>query len=216
MEILAQTKAFLKARLPEPIVRKVQSFLYLTAVTRIRGLDFYLKSPDRDVLENSIIPYFVADNQFYKVLFVGCDWYTNGYKKYFRNQEYWTIDVDPSKSKYGAKNHINDALQNLSHHIKDEYFDLIIYNGVFGHGINSKKDTEASMSQCFQCLREGGILVFGWNDIPEFKPFPVIEECENLKKFKSYFFPPLSTSQYLASEHEMRHTFNFFIKPVSA
>ena len=197
------------------IFRKIQNIYHKLSISRLRGLDLYRNSPDRLVLEDVIIRYFIAHKEFHKVLFVGCDWYTNPYKKLFKKQEYWTIEIDESKKKYGSKNHIVDGIQNLSKYIERGYFDLIIFNGVFGYGINTREETEESFAQCFQALRSGGILVFGWNDIPEYKPFPVIENCEQLKKFDPYLFAPLSTSEYLTPNTERRHTYNFYIKSIS-
>jgi SAM-dependent methyltransferase len=213
MARLTQSKGFVKLILPTALVRKIQNFLFILSVSRMRGLDLHLNYVDRYVLEDTIIPYFVAQKEFYKILFIGSDWYTKPYRKYFRKKEYWTIEIDESKKKYGSKRHITDSLLNLNLYFESNYFDLIVYNGVFGYGINTREDTEASFKQCFQCLREGGILVFGWNDIPERRSFPVIEECQSLQKFEPYFFAPLSTSQYLTADDRLRHTFNFYIKP---
>ncbi|SRR5579883_1646447 len=195
------------------LARKIKNIAYKLSISRIRGFDLHLNSPDRIVLEDTIFPYLVSCSNLQKVLFVGCDWYTQPYKKIFNNKEYWTIEINERNKKYGSKNHIVDRLQNLSNYVKSDYFDLIIYNGVFGFGTNTREDTEESFKQCFQALRKGGVLVFGWCDIPPYKPFPVIEECENLKKFEPYIFPPLSTSQYLTPNTEWRHTYNFYTKP---
>jgi hypothetical protein len=185
----------------------------MLSVSRLRGFDLYHNSPDRLILEDIIIPYFNRLPEFHKILFVGCDWYTNPYKKLFKSKEYWTIEVDERQKKYGSERHIVDSLNSLSKYIEPGYFDLIIYNGVFGYGINTKEDTEESFRQCLLALREEGILIFGWNDVPEYKPFPVME-CENLNKFKPYLFVPLSTSQYLTPNTPRRHTYNFYIKPI--
>ncbi|MGF1958438.1 MAG: class I SAM-dependent methyltransferase [Aulosira sp. DedVER01a] len=197
--------------------KEIQHWVYILVKTWLPGLVRQLRYnfPDRIVMEDIILPYFASRSEFKKILFVGCDWYTKHYQTYFKGKEYWTIEIDKEQSKYGAKNHINDGIQNLGKYVENNYFDLIIFNGVFGWGVNTKEDTETSFQQCFQYLREEGILVFGWNDIPDAKPFPVLEECGNLQKFDSYFFPPLSTAQYLTPETAMRHTFNFYIKPVA-
>ncbi|MBO3458293.1 hypothetical protein G7B40_004935 [Aetokthonos hydrillicola Thurmond2011] len=197
------------------MLQKTKNIIHKISVSRIKGFELYRNSPDRIILEDIIIPYFISNKDFHKILFVGCDWYTKPYKKLFKNQEYWTIEIDESKKKYGSANHIVDGLQNLSSYIKSDYFDLIIYNGVFGYGINSKEDTEKSFDQCFRALRTRGVVVFGWNDVPQYKPFPVTDECESLKKFEPYFFPPLSTSQFLTPNTVHRHTYNFYIKPSS-
>ena len=214
---MAQTKAIWKPSVfAHKLVGRIKYFFYQLSVARFRGFDLYLNSPDRLVLEDVIIPYFVSRSEYHKILFVGCDWYTKPYRKLFRNKEYWTIEIEEWRKKYAGERHIVDALQNLSLHIESGYFDVIIYNGVFGHGINTKEDTEESFNQCFQALREGGILVFGWNNVPQYTPFPVTTECENLQKFKPYVFEPFPTSEYLVPNTEYRHTFHFYKKPVAS
>jgi SAM-dependent methyltransferase len=217
MEISKQVKFFLR-----PIANIVRQgfkefpWFYTFMRTQVPWLGKYVRFnfPDRILLEDTILPYFAAQSNLQKILFVGCEWYTKPYENYFKGKEYWTLEIDASKSKYGAQNHIADILQNLSNYVQDNYFDLIISNGVFGWGLNTKPDTEESFAQCFKCLHPDGILVFGWNDTPDFRPFPVLEECENLRKFESYYFPPLATAQYLTPNTPMRHTFNFYIKKV--
>lgn len=214
---MAQTKAIWSPFvLTRKLVGRIKYFFYQLSVGRFRGFDLYLNSPDRLVLEDEIIPYFISHSEYHRILFVGCDWYTKHYRKLFRNKEYWTIEIEEWKKKYATEKHIVDALQNLSLHIEDGFFDVIIYNGVFGHGINTKEDTEESFNQCFKALREGGILVFGWNNVPQYTPIPVTTECENLQKFQPYFFEPLSTSEYLVPNTEYRHTFHFYQKPVTS
>ncbi len=39
----------------------------------------FLLTDDRRVLETIIFPYFCQRNEFYKILFVGCEWFTVGY-----------------------------------------------------------------------------------------------------------------------------------------
>ncbi len=92
--------------------------------------------------------------------------------------------------------------------------DLIIYNGVVGWGTNDQEAIEESLKQCYLALRPEGILVFGWNDVPKRWPFQSLEECKSLQKFEPYYFEPLGTSQYLTPEIPLRHTFNFYKKPL--
>jgi SAM-dependent methyltransferase len=100
----------------------------------------------------------------------------------------------------------------LADHLPENYLDLIICNGVFGWGLNDKEEVEKAFLGCHQCLRQGGVLVIGWNDTPEKKPFP-LENCESLSKFSPYVFPPLSTSQYQNfAEDTDKHVYNFYIK----
>lgn len=213
MQIISQTKTLAKTVLPEDLVARIQSLLHILSISRLRGFDLHLNSPDRYVLEDLIIPELVACKELDKILFVGCDWYTKPYVKYFRDKEYWTIEIDENKKKFGSKRHIVDGLQNLGNYIENDYFDLIVCNGVFGWGINNKEDTEVAIKQCYSCLRPEGMLVLGWNDVSTYRPYFAIGKCENLSKFQPYVFPPLSTAKYLTENSPTQHTFNFYLKP---
>ncbi len=195
------------------LLRRVRHVIKKLSRVRFHGSKLLLNSPDRRILEDVILPHLISKSDMQRILFVGCDWYTKSYEKSFRNKDYWTIDVDENKKKYGSKKHIVGCLQGLSAHIESNYFDLIICNGVFGRGMNTRKDAEDSFNQCFRALREEGILVFGWSDVNHLRPFPVIDECQSLQKLEPYYFAPLSTSKYLTPDCERRHTYNFYFKP---
>ncbi|MBD2777707.1 methyltransferase domain-containing protein [Iningainema tapete] len=192
---------------PDMIARGLKVITYT-----ILGKDMPLETHDRYILEKKIIPYFVHQQEFTKVLFVGCGSYTKHYEKWFKHKKYWTIDINPMKKIYGAKDHIIGSMSDLNLHFQENYLDLIICNGVFGWGLNDRNDVEKAFGTCYQCLRTGGVLVIGWDDVPEKKPFP-LEACESLNQFKPYFFPPLSTSQYTnPTDKSDKHTFNFYVK----
>lgn len=179
---------------------------------RLPILDEWGKDPEYHTIEKIIIPHLISCDELYKVLYVGCDWYTKPYKRFFNRKEYWTIEIEKEKAKYGAENHIIDSLLNLGRYFKEGYFDLIICNGVFGWGINTEVEMEKASEECFICLRRGGILVLGWDE-EGVGAVPVNpDKCESLKKFKPYIFPSFSASQYLTNTSD-RHFFNFYIKP---
>lgn len=179
-------------------------------IKHLLDFDLYIDTADRRLLEEVIIPYFIAKDEFYKVLFVGCDWYTKHYKKVFKDKEYWTLEINPAKVRYGSpKHHLIDSVQNIDAHFSNNYLDLIICNGVLGWGLNDKEDIEETFSKCFQCLRNGGIFLLGWNDIPE-RILP-LQEYQSLQKFKPYVFPELATSQYFTNT-DNQHIYNFYIK----
>ncbi|MDF5717348.1 MAG: hypothetical protein PUP93_26680, partial [Rhizonema sp. NSF051] len=95
--------------------------------------------------------------------------------------------------------------------------DLIICNGVFGHGLDEREDVDKAYGACYQCLRNGGVLIIGWNDDAE--PFP-LGTSESIKKFKPFIFTPLSNSssqisiaQYMnVTDGSESHVYNFYIK----
>ncbi len=185
-----------------------------TVITNtLLGKEMPLDTVDRRVLEKDIIPYFIQQEDFQKLLFVGCGSYTKHYEKWFQHkQEYWTIDINPFKKLYGAKRHIIDSSSNLTFYFPENSLDLIICNGVFGHGLDDKEEVEKAYGSCYQCLREGGVLIIGWDDAPSSKPFP-LESCESINKFKPYFFSPLGTSLFVNPKDESdKHKYNFYMK----
>lgn len=165
---------------------------------------------DRYILKAVIFPYFIAKPEFSRVLFVGCKWYTHGYNIQFQNKEYWTLDIDPQQKKHGAKQHITDMLENIDQYFSKDTLDLIICNGVFGWGLDKQEDVEKAFQKCFACLRSNGVFILGWNDIAKRRPFPP-EECQTLKLFDKYTFPPLRTSEYLTKTFN-RHKYYFYLK----
>ena len=174
------------------------------------GMDLYLSTEDRRVLEQMILPRLAAQADIKRILFVGCSWYTRGYRRFFDEENYWTIDIDPGKERYGAKRHIVDSLANLRRHFSPGELDAIICNGVFGWGLDARDEVEKAFEGSHACLRDEGIFILGWNDIPERMPFP-LAECEALARFRPYAMPPFDASVLLTATHS-RHTYNFYRK----
>lgn len=172
------------------------------------GIDFYMPTPDREVLETIIFPYLIQRQEFQNVLFIGCDWYTRGYNKTFQHKNFYTLDIDPTKRKYGSAKHIVDTAENIHLHFKKCELDLIICNGVFGWGLNEKLAVEKTFHGCFDCLREDGILIIGWNNVPAKCPFS-LDECLSIQKFQPFVFPPLGTYQLEAGN---KHVYNFYTR----
>jgi SAM-dependent methyltransferase len=192
----------LLARLSGRIVRDMKGLF---------GIESYLRNEDRRVLEVIIFPFFLRAKQYQQILFVGCHWYTRGYNNRFEEKRnFWTIDIDSKRTRYGAKQHIVDDIQNMRKHFQVGTLDLILCNGVFGWGLDAKGDVEQGFQACFDCLREGGVLVIGWDDIDERRPFR-LEECSSLGQFKPFPFPPLATARYV-TDTPYRHTFDFYVK----
>jgi SAM-dependent methyltransferase len=185
---------------------------YFMRVLRKRlGLSTPLDTEDRRVLEQVIFPYYAADPSFKSILFVGCNTYTLHYQqRFFPNSDYWTIEPDPSLRKFGAVQHVIAPLEEVGKHFPAARFDLIICNGVFGWGLDRAEQLEAAFSQCHACLREGGHLVFGWDDIPRRTPVS-LAQISSIAKFRQFTFPPLHTWRYL-TDTPYRHTFDFYQK----
>ena len=177
------------------------------------GVESYLRNEDRRILEQIIIPYYLNGNGYQNVLSVGCHWYTRGYNSWFEklNRNLFTLDIDPSRKRYGAKQHIVCAFQNMSGHFKPGSLDLILCNGVFGWGLDDRSDVEQAFLACFDTLRVGGELVVGWDDNDEHCPFP-LEQCESLGKFLPTMFLPLGSTNFV-TDTPYNHIYSFYTKP---
>ena len=186
---------------------------YAVAALRRRvGLPTPLDTVDRRVLEESIFPYYCADPTMKRVLFVGCAAFTSHYQqRFFSDKEFWTIEPGEDQAKFGSTNHVIAPLEEASRHFEPGYFDVIFCNGVYGWGLDTLPQGEAAFLACHTCLRAGGHLLFGWNDVPYRTPF-ALDEIKGRDLFAHFEFPPLHTWRYLtATKH--RHVFDFYQKP---
>lgn len=181
-------------------------------IRRKLGLPIRLKTLDRTLLDQKILPLFTGDASIRTVLFVGCDYYTAHYPAMFPQAEFWTIEPRPTKAKYGGKPHITGYLQDLPDHAKPETFDLIVCNGVYGWGLNRREDIEKALRACFNCLKPGSLFIFGWNDVPERTPVP-LDSIEALAKFEKREYPELGGWR-LVSGSETGHVFDFYRRPL--
>jgi SAM-dependent methyltransferase len=164
---------------------------------------------DRRMLEDVILPFFGKESRFERVLFLGCDFYTAHYKRMFRGRQYSTLEIDPSKRVFGAKQHVTDSVTNLTKHFAPKSLDLIVMNGLIGWGLDDRGEVERAIEQCHECLADGGVLIVGWDDVPERRPCP-LGDLKALASFTPYHFAPLDNSE-VALPGELRHTFSFFV-----
>lgn len=176
----------------------------------LTGGEAPIRSEDRRLLEAVIIPHFVGRDDVRRVLFVGNDWYTHHYRRLFAGTDYWTLDYDPRKRRYGGPRHVVDALENVESHFEPGSLDLIVCNGVVGWGLDRLDDAERAFAACRACLRPGGYLVYGWNDRPENRPFPR-QALTSLEGFERYALPDLGEAHKV--DDASHHTFEFFRRP---
>jgi SAM-dependent methyltransferase len=181
------------------------------AIRRRLRLTASLGTEDRRVLEQIVFPGLLADSSIDAGLFVGCDWYTKQYERLFSPKvDYWTIDPDPARRKYGAKQHVIAPLEQLERHFPPGRFDLIICNGVYGWGLDGRVASESAFAQGHARLRDGGLFLLGWDDLPARTPVPV-DELDSLNLFTPWRFPALDTSRYV-TDTPYRHTYAFYRK----
>jgi SAM-dependent methyltransferase len=167
------------------------------------------KYDDRRVLEQIIIPFVLSRFKPKTVLEIGREPYQAFYNEFFVGRELWTIDWDPARTQFGARNHIVDDVANLRDYFRERYFDFVLMNGVFGWGLNDREAIERAFAAVYAILSPGGIFVLGWNDTPDLVPVP-LDRIESLRQFTPYFFTPLSGTSFKCSTYE--HTYSFFVK----
>jgi len=135
-------------------------------------------SADRVYLESVVFPYFAESLKPKIVLSVGVDWYTELYNLYFPESLYLTIDMNPDRNKY-CKNgfHLNDNIENVK---IENLCDLIIFNGVYGYGVNTQSQYNDTINSLAKLLKPEGVLVFGYNNTPEWNPLSITPDSDFL------------------------------------
>ncbi len=183
----------------------------------LRGMRYLLNLPvrmeteDRRILEQTIFPYFGSFPAIRSILFVGCDWYTKHYERvFFEGRDYWTIDPLPRARKFAGRQHIVAPLERLDEAFPPARFDLILCNGVYGYGLDSREQCERAFDLCHSRLVDGGHFVLGWDDIPPRAPVP-IEKIDSLQRFRKEAFPPLGSWRY-RTDTPYRHSYDFYRK----
>lgn len=175
------------------------------------GLPTSLDTQDRRLLEREILPWFGARAEYRRVLFVGCDWYTRHYDAFFDGREYWTLEKDPARRRYGAARHVADSVVHLADHFPEASFELILMNGVLGWGLDDPAEAETALAACATRLASGGVLLLGWNDVPE-KRILDPDESPALARLEAWSFPPFGESRRVAPGR-IRHTYDFYRRP---
>jgi len=83
---------------------------------------------------------------------------------------------------------------------------------VIGYGMNRKEQVERFLEQALLVLKPGGLLVVGWNNLPERLPC-ALEDLAGLQYFAP-FQPPISRNASHRHETETRrqHVFDFYTR----
>lgn len=177
----------------------------LPGTTRIR-------SADRTLLEEVLLPGYAADEQVKKLLFVGCDWYTRGYAARFDpdRSRFRSIDFDPKKAAHGTSGHIVAPLQEIDRHVAAQSVDVVVCNGVYGFGIHDRAELARAFAATHVVLRPGGALLLGWNNVCHLGPFDPLEVAQAA----GFMRDPARGAQWrVETDTPTRHTFDFYRKP---
>jgi len=158
-----------------------------------RELTLRWRNEGRYIIERKIFPK-IKDK---KVLLVGCANYTSDYPKRLYENELYSIDVDKETAEYGAKNHVVGSVVEIDKYFSKEFFDVILFLGVFGFGLDERKHAEKALKRCYKALKKNGVMVVMWQDIPGHNQINPRE----LKNFK--LFQTIKVSDY-ESEYETK------------
>jgi SAM-dependent methyltransferase len=172
------------------------------------GIDTRKKRRDRVVLETVLFPALLHSQEYHRILFIGCAWYTLHYPRLFASKQFSTLEIDGQAAPYGASIHHVDSCEHLDRYYTAGELDCIVFNGVFGFGLDDRASVERTLDAMHRCLRPDGLLIFGWNDLPRHRPFPPFELAA-WDQFSKSVFPPLNTDVFL-SDPVNRHQFHFF------
>ncbi|MEI6037963.1 MAG: class I SAM-dependent methyltransferase [Planctomycetota bacterium] len=172
-----------------------------------RGVDIRRVRPDRRVLEQQIFPWLLSMPEYRRLLFVGCAWYTQHYPWLFRQREFWTMECDPNLARFGGRRHVIDTCERVGNHFAVASLDAVICNGVYGYGLDEASALDAAIRGFHRVLRPGGLLVFGWNNVPANDPLG-LESRSSFQGFHHVAVGPLGAGRYEVPSRN-RHTFEF-------
>jgi hypothetical protein len=147
------------------------------------------------------MPYF-KNKKYKNILIVGVDLYTLHYPYFLSNNknQIVSIDCDKSKAKYGAVIHLIDKVQNITKFINKETFDFILFNGVYGWGLDNLNEVEECIKGFRYILSTGGIVLFGYNETKDRDPLIL----KKLNLWSKYGFIPesvMGNSRYEIDEN---------------
>jgi len=172
-----------------------------------RGVDLRRLRPDRVVLEQTIFPEVLRQG-YGRILFVGCDWYTRHYHRLFPGREFWTLEANPELAPFGGPRHVVDSCERVASHFATGSLDAIIFNGVYGFGLDTAPALRRTIEGFHAALRPEGLLVFGWNNVPVNDPL----RLDGMQPFEPLFrprpFSPLASAR-LELPGPTRHTYEF-------
>lgn len=182
------------------------------------GRTAYLHTEDRRVLETVILPDLAARPDIRNVLSVGCAWYTEGYERFFhgRGRAFWTLDIEQSVARFGASGgrHVVAPAEEVTAHFAPGSLDLVLCNGVLGWGLNEPAAIDAALAGFFTCLRPGGPLLLGWNDVPDNRPPEDPAAAARRAGFVPAPYAPLGGAvRYPVPGTDNAHTFDFLARP---
>lgn len=121
--------------------------------------------PSRIYLREAVIPALAAAG-YRRMLFVGTRSYNrSAYEACVRQGlSVWSIDLDPAASAHGAPDgHLIGNICDIDKLAGGRTFDVIMFNGVLGWGLNTAAETRAALGAMVKVAAPGALLFVGWN-----------------------------------------------------
>ncbi|MGE4065015.1 MAG: hypothetical protein AB7E79_16745 [Rhodospirillaceae bacterium] len=121
--------------------------------------------PSRIFLKDQVIPALAAEGRK-RMLFVGTRSYNRSAYERCRTEgiEVWSVDLDPAAAPWGAPaGHFIGGIADIDKLAPGMAFDVVIYNGVLGWGVNTAEDAIASLAAIRRVTTPGALVFIGWN-----------------------------------------------------
>jgi len=169
---------FLKKQVIMPVKRWLLLHFYIDT-------SYFSRQPDRIWMEKQLLPRLRTINKG-RILMVGCAPYTCDYPKHFnKNVEIITVDIDERNDLWGSDKHLTADILEIDKHLEPASCDVVLLNGVFGHGVDAKDAQEKTYKALHRILKPEGLLLVGWNhDLIE-DPL-LLPACEQLFQKTDY------------------------------
>jgi SAM-dependent methyltransferase len=170
---------------------------------------------DRRWLEGRWLPQLAARDDVRSILFVGVRWYTRHYPSLVPGKRFVTLDIDPRAARFGngADHRVGDVCE-VARLLPAGSIDSVVFNGVFGWGLDDASSTERALDGLAEVLRPHGELLFGWNDVPRRCPFDWQALPVWQRRFEPIASAALGDAQRLELATDNRHCFALFAKRV--
>ncbi|MBY0512221.1 MAG: hypothetical protein K2P94_18970 [Rhodospirillaceae bacterium] len=121
--------------------------------------------PSRIFLQTTVIPALAAAGR-QRMLFVGTRSYNRpSYVQCMASGiSVWSIDLDPAAAAYGAPaGHFTGSICDIDKLADGSAFDVVVYNGVLGWGVNTPVDAIASLDAIRKVTTSSALMFIGWN-----------------------------------------------------
>ncbi|MFD2245444.1 class I SAM-dependent methyltransferase [Pontibacter ruber] len=152
----ADISALIRRQLIMPVKRWLLLHYYIDT-------SYFTRQPDRVWLEKQLLPKLRRIKQG-RILMVGCAPYTCDYPKHFnKGVEIITVDIDERNDIWGADKHLTADILKIDQYLEPASCDIVLLNGVFGHGVDAKEAQEATYNVLHRIMKPDGLLLVGWN-----------------------------------------------------